>query len=240
MAASKEAPPSLAKNDRPLPQTVDATAETTTQEQKTLDDTTIEMPPGGKPRSNTLRREADLSALLSPIERTELTGLVTRVTDSMHRHVTQLFDPVRAEDKTGTPRIAFWSKLPYYLKDMSLSDALNGSQTRGPVQKENVKPPSRSKKAGRARDKRDAIPAAANGPNQQESDITPRLQELKKEALQHFRKWQTTVHRRIGEISVKRGPDALLGPASPGPRGRPSSSRRGKPGGKTQLNGFTP
>ncbi|KAG7294266.1 hypothetical protein NEMBOFW57_004336 [Staphylotrichum longicolle] len=241
MAASKEAPQSLAENDQPLPQTVDATAETaTTEEQKTIDDTTTEMPPGGKPRSNTLRREADLSSLLSPVEKTELTALVTRVTDSMLRHVTQLFDPVRAEDKTGTPRIAFWSKLPSYLKDLSLGDAMNGAQIRGPVQKENVKPPPRSKKAGRARDKRDAIPSAANGTSQQESDVTPRLQELKKEALQHFRKWQTTVHRRIGEISVKRGPDALLGPASPGPRGRPSSGRRGKPGGRTQPGSFTP
>ncbi|KAK4033079.1 hypothetical protein C8A01DRAFT_19938 [Parachaetomium inaequale] len=108
-----------------------------------------------------------------------------------------------------------------------LDDALNGAQTRG-SQKENVKP-ARSKKAGRARDKRGAVPGAADAPSQEENDAAPRLQELKKEAMMHFRKWQTAVHRRIGEISVKsKGPDFQPGPASSGPKGRPSANKRGK------------
>ena len=231
MAASKAASPSLetattTTHGQPDPQPADATEEQTAACDTT---TSTEMPPGGKPRSNTLRREADLSSLLSPVEKTELTALVARVTESMLRHVTQLFDPVRANEKTDASRIAFWGRLPYYLKDLSLSDALNGSQTLG-TRKENVNPPARSKKAGRARDKRDAVPSAADDVIQQGADVTPRLQELKKEALLHFKKWQTAVHRRIGEISVKKAPDAYV---SPGPKGRPPPNRRGRPGGTT-------
>ncbi len=227
MAASKAVSQSLetmtsTTHGRPDPQPTEAT-----EEQTAACDTTAEMPPGGRPRSNTLRREADLSALMSPVEKTELTALVARTTESMLSHVTQLFDPVRAGEKTEASRIASWGRLPYYLKDLSLSDALSGSQTQA-SHKENVKPPSRSKKAGRARDKRDAAPSAADDPVQQDADVAPRLQELKKEALLHFKKWQTAVHRRIGEISVKKAPDAFV---SPGPKGRPPPNRRGRPGG---------
>ncbi|KAK4154127.1 hypothetical protein C8A00DRAFT_14724 [Chaetomidium leptoderma] len=243
MAASKDSSQSLETgNDQPTPQSPEATTEPATDQQTDQqtapDDTTTEMPPGGKSRSNTLRREADLSSLLSPGEKTELTVLVARATESMLNHVTQLFDPVRADEKAeassasaSTSRIGFWSKLPYYLKDLSLNDPLNGS--RPPVnQKENVKP-TRSKKAGRARDERDAVPSAADVPSQQENDATPRLQELKKEALLHFKKWQMAVHRRIGEISVKRGPDSQPGSASAGLKKRPSSNRRGKSSGRS-------
>ncbi|KAK3293370.1 uncharacterized protein B0H64DRAFT_326894 [Chaetomium fimeti] len=93
--------------------------------------------------------------------------------------------------------------------------------------KENVKPP-RSKKAGRARDKRGAAPSTADASSQEESDATPRLQELKKEALLHFKKWQTAVHRRVGEISVKKGPDFQPSPAPAGPKKRLPSNKRGK------------
>jgi hypothetical protein len=228
MAALKDAPPAPEANDHPTCQALEATAEepATEQQQPTSDDTAADMPPGGKPRSNTLRREADLSSLLLPGEKVELTALVTRATETMLQHITRLFDPVRADDKAGPSRIALWTKLPYHLKDLSLDDALNGTQIRG-SQKETVKP-ARSKKAGRARDKRGAGPGAADAPSQEESEAAPRLQELKKEAMLHFRKWQTAVHRRIGEISVKKGPDSQPGPASSGPKGRPSSNKRGK------------
>ncbi len=243
MAASKDASPSLETHDQhdrhdPDSQPTGAAEGTPTEDQTASDDTGPEMPPSGKPRPNTARREAELGSLLGPVEKTELTALVTRVTELMLKQVTQLFDPVRAEEKTEASRIASWGRLPYYLKDLSLGDAPIGSQApaRG-TQRENTKPPpSRSKKAGRAADKRDAVPSATSTPGQhQDTDVTPRLQELKKEALQHFKKWQMTVHRRIGEISIKKAAD---GPGSNGSRGRPPPNRRGKPGGKTRSCGL--
>ncbi|KAH6848402.1 hypothetical protein B0I37DRAFT_432674 [Chaetomium sp. MPI-CAGE-AT-0009] len=152
MAALKDESQSTGdENDQTTAQALEATAESATEQQPTSDDITAEMPPSGKPRSNTTRLG----------------------------------------------------------------------------QKENVKPP-RSKKAGRNRDKRGTAPSAADAPSQEESDATPRLQELKKEALLHFKKWQTAVHRRIGEISVKKGPDFQPSPASAGPKKRPSANKRGK------------
>jgi hypothetical protein len=232
MAASKDASPSLEAEDQTSSPFLEATAETAADQQKSSDDTTTEMPPGGRPRPNPVRREADLSSLLSPSDKSELTALVTKTTEGMLKQVTQLFDPVRPDPNAQPLRIAFWSKLPYYLKDLSLNDPLSGSQNRG-IPKENIKSP-RSKKAGRAKDKGDAVPSAADAPSQAETDVTPRLQELKRDALLHFKKWQAAVHRRIGDISVKKGPDPQPGPAPSGPKRRPSN-RRGKPGGRTQL-----
>ncbi len=250
MAPSKEAPPPPESTVQPSTRvpTPEATLAATTaarpespgtDDQTTTDDTTTEMPPGGKPRSNQPRREADLSSLLNPAEKVELTALVAKAIDSMLRHVTQLFDPVRQEDKPDPSRINLWSKLPYYLKDLSLHDpSSHPTQPRG-GHKENVKPPARSKKAGRATDNRDAAPGVSDPPCHAD-DVTPRLQELKKEALQHFKKWQTSVQRRIGEISVKRAPDGHSGPPSSGPRGRTASNRRGRPSGRTELKKTPP
>lgn len=218
------------ENEQPTTQALEATTESATEQQSTSDGTTAEMPPN-KPRSNAVRREADLSSLLNPSEKAELTALVTRVTESMLKHVTLLFDPVPDGTKVETSRNTVWSKLPYHLKDLSLHNPMNETQTRL-GQKENIKPP-RSKKAGRTRGGRGAAPGAADAPSQEEVEATPRLQELKKEALVHFRKWQTAVHRRVGEISVKKGPDFQPSPASAGPRRRPPPNKRGKAIGRT-------
>jgi hypothetical protein len=218
-----------AENEQTNTQALEATSESATEQQPISDDITAEMPPN-KPRSNTVRREADLSSLLNTSEKAELTALVTRVTESMLKHVTLLFDPVPDGTKVETSRNTVWSKLPNHLKDLSLHNPMNETQTRL-GQKENIKPP-RSKKAGRTRDKRGTAPSAADAPSRAESEATPRLQELKKEALIHFKKWQTAVHRRVGEISVKKGPDFQPSPASIGPRKRPLSNKRGKATGR--------
>ncbi|KAK4101361.1 DUF726-domain-containing protein [Parathielavia hyrcaniae] len=228
MAASKDSAPSLEADGQTSFQAFEATAETAADQQKGPDANTTEMPPGGRPRPHTVRREADLSSLLTPGDKSELTTLVTKTTESMLKQLTQLFNPVRTPDAQPS-RIAFWNRLPYYLKDLSLKDPLGASQNRG-SQKENVKP-VRPKKAGRTKDNLDAVPADSDGPSQAETDTTPRLQELKKEALLHFKKWQTAVHRRIGDISVKKAPEPQPGPGSSGSRRRPSSSKRGRPGG---------
>lgn len=203
-----------------------------TEEQPAPDDTAAEeMPPGGKPRSSTVRREADLSSLLNPGEKAELTTLVTRVTESMLKQIIRLFDPVALPAENNQPsRVAFWSQLPYHLKDMNLSSPLGNDRA---SLKENVKP-GRSKKVGRAQDNGGPLASAAETPVAEEREAAPRLQELKKEALQHFRKWQLAVHRRISEISVKKAPDAHpshFGQASFGPRGRPAFNKRGKSAG---------
>ncbi|KAL2019418.1 hypothetical protein VTK56DRAFT_9623 [Thermocarpiscus australiensis] len=197
--------------------------EKTTEHRTSTESTTAEMPPGGKQRPNPPRREADLSLLLDPGDKIEVTALINKVTDSMQKHVTQLFDPASTNGNDQPSRITFWNKLPYYLKDLSLNDPISESQKRG-NQKEAFKA-ARSKKAGRAADNFDSVPNAGGTASQGENDVGPRLQELKKEALLHFKKWQTAVHRRIADISAKKGPDA-------GRRRGPSFNRKDRSSGR--------
>ncbi|KAL2160252.1 hypothetical protein VTH06DRAFT_1425 [Thermothelomyces fergusii] len=201
-----------------------------TEHPQSVGEPATEMPPGGKARPNALRREVDLSSLLTAGEKTELTALVGRVTEAMLEDLTQLFDPVRPGGKAETSRTAFWSRLPGYLKDPSLGDPSNGAQARA-SHVENVKPPS-SKTTGRARDKRGGdAHGDAGASNREENEAVPRLQELKKEALLHFKKWQAAVNKRINDISVKKGSDSQPDQASAGSRKRLPPNRRGKSSG---------
>ncbi|KAL2261001.1 hypothetical protein VTK26DRAFT_4814 [Humicola hyalothermophila] len=187
------------------------------------------MPPGGKARSHTPRREVDLSALLTPSEKIELTALIGWLTDAMLRHITLLFDPATTTDENARPsRIALWSKLPTHLKDLSLTNPKDEGHKRA-NQKENVKA-SRSKKADRPTDRSDAVPGTGETPSQDEKNVTPRLSELKKEALQHFKKWQTAVHRRIAEISTRRATEAQPSELSLSGPSQRTSYRRNRPG----------
>ncbi|KAL2179928.1 uncharacterized protein P884DRAFT_290183 [Thermothelomyces heterothallicus CBS 202.75] len=212
-------------DNQPTPHAVENKTEPATEHQQTVGEHATEMPPGGKPRLNTLRREVDLSSLLNSGEKTELTGLVGRVTESMLKDLTQLFDPVRPDGKAEASRTTFWSRLPNYLKDLSLGGPSNGAQARA-NHVENVKPSS-SKKTGKAQDKRGDAHSAAGAPNREENDMVPRLQELKKEALLHFKKWQMAVNKRINDISVKRSSDSQPDPASAGSKKRPPLNKRG-------------
>lgn len=205
--------------------------ETTTEQQPVTDNNAAEMAPGSKQRAPQPKREADLSSLLNSSEKTELTALINRLTDSMQNHVSQLCDSSTADDKPHPSRIALWSKLPSYLKDLSLTNPNNpsndGQKRRN--QKENAKP-SRPKKPDRAGGKPGAVAKASlapdPAPSQEGNNVIPQLQELKKEALQHFKKWQTAVHRRINDISVKKAPDVQTGQPSSSARKRASGSQR--------------
>ncbi|GAB1313030.1 DUF726 domain-containing protein [Madurella fahalii] len=218
----------------PKDETTPKGPETTTEQQPVIDNNAAEMAPGGKQRPLPPKREADLSSLLNPGEKTELTALISKLTDSMQKHVSQLCDSsTAADDKAQPSRIALWGKLPSYLKDLSLSNPNNPSNDgqKRENQKDNAKPP-RPKKPGRARNKPDtsanASPAPAPDPasSQEGNNVIPQLQELKKEALHHFKKWQTAVHKRISDISVKKAPDVQTGQSSSSGRKRASGSQR--------------
>lgn len=205
------------------------------EQQQDPDAAPADMPPGTRLRSNAQRREADLSSVLNPTEKVELTALVTRVTDMMQRQLTRPFDPAPTDDKNEISPTASWGRLPYHLKDLSLDDPfspLNPIKTQ-PSQSENLAP-TRPKKAGRVRDKRNAAPAASDGPKQDEDEIYPLVPELRKETLVAFKKWQGTIHRRIGEITVKKVQHN--GSASASQRGRMPPNKKGKSNGRSPLS----
>ncbi|KAK3983823.1 hypothetical protein QBC44DRAFT_254268 [Cladorrhinum sp. PSN332] len=185
---------------------------------------TVEMPPNGNKRPNTPKKEADLTALLTINEKNEIVSLMSRLTDLMQKHITLLFDIVPTDDSSPPPmRESSWNKLPTHLRDLTL----NKPTLPPPAQKENLKP-LRPKKAGRARDRLEEVtPSIVEVQSQPRAQpkLSPRQQELKKEALQHFKRWQTAVHKRVGDISIKKPTDSQ-GYAGGGKRGSASHKKR--------------
>lgn len=195
----------------------DAETSTTKQtNQPSTSDTTTEMPPGGKHRPTTPKRDVDLSALLNYGEKAELIAFINRVIDTMQRHITQVFDSPGLEN---SPRPALWEKLPAHLRDLSLAPPQRRPDHRR-HNKENIRPSTTS--TGSSGPSLEAYPL---GPALDQPG--PRLQELKKEILVVFGKWRATVTKRIGDISVRRA-DSQGGQSPYGGGRRGGSYHRGR------------
>ncbi|KAK0613832.1 hypothetical protein B0T14DRAFT_539541 [Immersiella caudata] len=166
-----------------------------------------------RPRPNTPKRDVDLSSLLTPGDKIELVSLICKSTDTMHQHINLVFDST-LNDSNPPCRSSHWARLPASLRDLSLVAPHKRPEaqfaTQGTNQKENVKRhgsrPATAATTGHA-------PAADPSSPTAEHDEAPRLQELKKEVLLHFRKWQAAIHKRVGDIS------ALGGSSSNNPNG---------------------
>lgn len=162
------------------------------------DPTDPEMAPGGRRRSHTPKREADLSGFLTSDEKPELIALVTRITDKMQDQITQAFDSSGVGDDKQNAPPSFWSNLPAKLKDLSL---------RHP-EKEN-EDPATSKPGGSVGGEALESSIPEKGKTEAKHDeAAVGLQELKKEILHFFRRWQTSVHKRVSDISTKAPPNA--------------------------------
>ncbi|KAK3397202.1 hypothetical protein B0T20DRAFT_508344 [Sordaria brevicollis] len=197
------------------------------------DSNNADMPPAADP---------DI-AILSPQEKNDLTSLVTRTTDVMQKNFTHVYDSAGLVDDTPPVRNKFWSGLPAHLRDFSITKPPPPVETQPQNTKKRTKgKTSRAQKenGNLPRDNKPITGAAlqpANPSNlniqrapEQENDKTigPYLQELKKEAMLHFKKWQTAVHKRVGDISVKRTGDANFNSTAP-------NNRRGR----NRPNGVT-
>ncbi|KAK3946207.1 hypothetical protein QBC46DRAFT_335646 [Diplogelasinospora grovesii] len=209
-------------------------------------------------RPSTPKQEVDLSKLLNPAEKGELIALVNKVTDGMQKQIVQVFDSTGVDGDAGTARPSFWSKLPAHLKDLSLGrpeqqplqpqqQSAQNAQTRPTAKnktvaarKENLPPGQPQKTATCINDNTNLQQDASNFVNKIEEEdksaLSPRLQELKKEILAHFKKWQTAVQKRVGDISVKRtnssnSNDAQNGQSSSAGLNRGGGSNRKRRGG---------
>ncbi|KAK0615828.1 hypothetical protein B0T17DRAFT_357175 [Bombardia bombarda] len=210
--------------------TRDPGSPTISQQSSASDDNDLEMAPGGKQRPNTPKREVDLGAILTANEKIEFTMLLTKVIDTMQKQITQAFDSTGLDDNQPA-RVSFWSRLPAHLRDQSISKPQQkegpkrGQGKAGQTKKENVKP-SRPMTATTPIMERpeDDSNTATECADQQTSK--PRLQELKRDALQHFKKWQTALLKRVGDISVKRTADTQSVSSSSGLKKRPPFNNR--------------
>lgn len=137
---------------------------------------------GGRGGHQPQRRLVDLTGILSPTEKCDLIVLVTAITEKMYREINGLFDSPQVPLSGDEGHNRNW-----------IAIALR--------QYENS-------------DKENAVPANsfANGPvrsavkqpeiHQDEEEGLPQLQELKKEAVAFFRKWQATVVQRLRDLAV--------------------------------------
>ena len=199
------------------------------QDSAASDDNSSEMAPGGKPRPNTPKREADFSALLTNGEKVELTSLINKASDSIQKHIIHVFDSTSTEETTKPIRVSFWSGLPARLRDLNIAKPHFQGQRRpnaNPTapQKENLNPSQPATPYTGAQETEGVV----DRPGSQE--LTPRLQELKKEALVHFKKWQASMNKRVADISIKKtgdnqtsqasGPNSRRGPGPKPPYGK--------------------
>lgn len=196
----------------------------------TSDDNSSEMAPGGRQRPVTPKREADFSALLTQGEKSELISLINKVNDHLQKQTTQLFDSTVVEETTTPARISFWSGLPNRLRDLAVTKSsqsqgqrVNGKWT--PPQKENVNPSHKPAISSNTQE-----PEKATDNRDESTPTPPRLQELKKEALAHFKKWQGTINKRVADISVKKTGDP------PNPQNSGPGTRRGGGPSKPPFN----
>jgi hypothetical protein len=177
-------------------------------------DEQTDMPPGGNRRPHTPKREADLSGLLNGAEKHELSMLIAKITDGMQRQIYRVFDSTGVDTSKDSPP-SFWSKLPSNLRDFTLGVGGAKEDSKAST-KENIEP-----------DKKANLEDLAHETVQKEEReaLGTSLQELKKEALQSFRRWQVAVNRRVGDISVKNTNGPQRGQAS-----GPAWKKGSKPG----------
>lgn len=180
-----------------------------------LTDVQTDMPPGGNRRPHAPKREADLSGLLNGAEKHELSMLIAKITDGMQRQIYRVFDSTGVDTPKDSPP-SFWSKLPSNLRDFTLSVGGSGKENSKDSTKEDIKPGQKGKLEDVAHE---------TVQREEKEALGTSLQELKKEALQSFRRWQVAVNRRIGEISVKNTNGPQRGQAS-----GPAWKKGSKPG----------
>ncbi|KAK3683536.1 hypothetical protein B0T22DRAFT_385515 [Podospora appendiculata] len=228
MDEPKDATPILDSKEPPT----SVEPESTKSQPSTSDDNSTDMAPGGKPRPHLPKRETDLSSVLTLNEKNELVSLIGKLTDTIQKHIIQVFDSTGVDDDAGPVRTSFWSKLPSHLRDLSVSRPQPaGKKPKATNQKENVAP-SGSAPNGNSTDTFDAGAQSSFEHDEEEPIVMPRLPELKKEVLQHFKKWQTAVQKRVGDISVKKSPDPQAVPSGTfGPKQKPFVNKKNKSNG---------
>lgn len=132
------------------------------------------------------RRQIDLQGTISLAERNDLTTLVNAITERLHKDISSIFDspPVTPVDSGNGHH--HWLSLPLLARKES---------------KLNIKPSmhlhkTKTEGANTYQQTHDIIA------KEEKESMTPQLQELKKEALAFFRKWQTLILTRMRDITV--------------------------------------
>lgn len=170
------------------------------------------MPRGGRGGNAPPRRMVDLTGIISSTERSDLIILVTAITEKMYRDINGLFDSPPIPYMEGEGRDRNWLALA--LREQQSSD------------KENAVPA----KTFANRPVGSALKKAFMHQEEEDDETPPQLQELRREAVAFFRKWQSSLLQRVKELAVTTAEEDV---ASRG-RGR---GARGAPRGRAERGG---
>ncbi|OHW99888.1 DUF726 domain-containing protein [Colletotrichum incanum] len=179
-----------------------------------------------RPHSQRRRTQTDLTGVLTIDEKNELISLVSNILDSMQDQISNIFHSPPITPATTQDPNNSWLSLSLF---KNTANAITQSQNT--ADKENARPSSASAQqdAGKTYNRAHEIVE-----KEEKEAMTPQLQELKKECLVVFRKWQGNVLTRAKDISV-RDPEASAAPAGRGSRGsrgpRDGRGDRGTPKG---------
>ncbi|KAK2018830.1 DUF726-domain-containing protein [Colletotrichum eremochloae] len=185
---------------------------------------------GGSRRPQRRRTQTDLTGVLTLDEKNELISLVSNILDNMQDQISNIFHsppitPATVEDPNNS-----WLSLSLF---KNTSNAI--TQPQSAANKENVRPSSASTQQNTAKTYNRAHEIVEK---EEKEAMTPQLQELKKECLVVFKKWQGNVLTRAKDISV-RVPEASTSPTDRGGRGgrgtRGGRGDRGTPQGGPLL-----
>ncbi|KAJ3950613.1 uncharacterized protein N0V96_001763 [Colletotrichum fioriniae] len=177
-----------------------------------------------RPHGQRRRTQTDLTGVLTLEEKNELINLVSNILDSMQDQISNIFhSPPITPATTEDPQHS-WLSLSLLKNKVSGTPAAPQSQSQGGANKENTGPASTSnqQKGSLTYNKAHEIVE-----KEEKEAMTPQLQELKKECLVVFRKWQGNVLTRAKDISVK-DPEASAAQASRGGRGAVRGARGGR------------
>ncbi|GJD01782.1 DUF726 domain-containing protein [Colletotrichum higginsianum] len=157
-----------------------------------------------RPHNQRRRTQTDLTGVLTIDEKDELISLVSNILDSMQDQISNIFhSPPITPATTEDPQHS-WLSLSLLKNKASAI-----SQSQSTANKENTRPSSSSAQqdAGKTYKKAHDIVE-----KEEKEAMTPQLQELKKECLVVFQKWQGNVLTRAKDISVKDPEASSAGP----------------------------
>lgn len=178
---------------------------------------------GGRGAHAPLRRIVDLTGVLSATEKSDLIVLVTAITEKMYREINTLFDSPQIPPLEGEGPIRNWLTLALLQHESS--------------EKENAIPPkSFANQPTASPTRKSSFPK-----DDAEEEYPSQLQELKKESIVFFRKWQSTLLQRLRDMAVTTIEEDIT-PRSRGRNARaaPRGGRGGRVGRGGRLNGHVP
>ncbi|KJZ80415.1 hypothetical protein HIM_00265 [Hirsutella minnesotensis 3608] len=165
------------------------------------------------------RRQADLTGVITAVEKNEVNVLVCAITEKMHDDISVNFDSRSASplpDEQGGHHqlsLAIYHRQGENKEDKAPEPISSPSKTAG----------AQSKSYARAHETLE---------REERETMTPHLRELRKEAIDSFRKWQGEIIRRTREMFVREAP----GPQNAF-RGRGGRAQRGGSRGNTARGG---